>query len=197
MFSTVDSEASKKDGAPIPPATDRAQADAAPALLSEGALLRLEEALRAVRALGKAEKRTADWLVVSTQTGAINETPPLAPSADQHKIRAEEPVPSRSWRRRKLGRDRGHRLKPVTMDGPAGLLQCALLLVVGAAALGVSLKARTAGSTDTEAAPVNIEARGQTASRAPDNDEPPQPITNAVKSSAAAIAAAAISDTTQ
>jgi hypothetical protein len=61
-------------------------------------------------------------------------------------------------------------------------LLCVLLLVVAAVGLGDWLKARTAGSSD--AALVNIEAPGRTASVAPDNDEPRQPITNVVKSSA-------------
>jgi hypothetical protein len=95
----------------------------------------------------------------------------------------------------------------------AGVLLCALLLVVSAGALGVSVKMRTAGSTD--AAPGNIEARGsveaprppppagvqtvepaeppRTASVAPDNDEPRQPIANGVKSSAATSSLPALS----
>jgi hypothetical protein len=211
MSNSVPSEASKKDVALIHPATDRAQGGDARAFLTETALLRLEAGLRAQREqpaetlaplmqraeqetpsqegrlfsepdaassrlgaqpLGEAEMRTADWLIVSSQIETISESPALAPRADQPKIRAEEPVPSPSWRRRKVG-----------------LLLCALFLVVGAGALGVSLKTRTAGSTD--AASVNTEAHGQTASAAadasvaPDSHEPPQPITNAVKLSAA------------
>jgi hypothetical protein len=53
--------------------------------------------------------------------------------------------------------------------------------------LGVSLKARTGGSTNaaTNAASVDIEARGRTAYMPPDNHEPRQSFINAVKSSAA------------
>jgi hypothetical protein len=80
-------------------------------------------------------------------------------------LRPKEPVPSPYWRRRKVG-----------------FLLCALLLVVGAATLGISLQARTGGTTD--GAPVNVEGRGRTASISPDNDEPRQPVTNAMKSSA-------------
>jgi hypothetical protein len=170
------------------PATDQAQGGDVPAFLTEEALLRLEQGLRAafpgspsqeippqlpppqrrptpalrpqdaassrpgVQALGRAEKRSADWSVASTPIEAISENPPLAPAA--------------SWRRRKVG-----------------LLLCALLLIVGVAALGVSLKARRGGSPD--AVPVNPEASGRTASVPPHNDEPGQPITNAVKSTAA------------
>jgi hypothetical protein len=130
---SVDSDASKKDGAPIRPSTDRAQGRDVPAFLTEEALLRLVEGLRAQReqlarsdqppkpdgatelhrnneerrfsepeaaslqpgaqALGKAQKRTADWLIVRTQIGLRSENPPLAPGADQLKIRAEEPAP--------------------------------------------------------------------------------------------------------
>ena len=62
-------------------------------------------------------------------------------------------------------------------------LLCALLLIIGAAALGDWQEARIAGSPG--AALVNSEAGGRTASVATDNDQPLQPITNAVKSSAA------------
>src|SRR5579859_4901721 len=154
MSNSVDSEASKKDGALIPAATDRSEGSAAPAFFTEEALLRLEEGLRAAR--------KADRLIVSTQIEPISESPPLAPS-DQPKIHTEEPVPSRSWRRRK-----------------AGLLLCGLLLIVGAAALGVSLKARTGETTD--AALVNIEVDGKTASAPPDSEKPRQLITNAKSS---------------
>jgi hypothetical protein len=203
MSDSVDSEASKKD-ALIPPAADRTRGDT-PALLTEGALLRLEEGLRAARlgqslpfpapasqappplsvppqqpatmqrpehatlpgqsspstvapsqetppsptqrgeqetpsppmqegqcfsepdaassqpeaaVLGTAEKRTADWLIVSTRIDTISENPPLAPRADQLKIRTEEPIPSSSGRRRKMG------------------LLLSAFLIVGAAALG-------------------------------------------------------------
>jgi ferric-dicitrate binding protein FerR (iron transport regulator) len=71
------------------------------------------------QALSKAEKRTADWLIVSTQIEAISENPPLAPSSDQPKIRTEEHIPPSSSGRRKVG-----------------LLLGAFLLIVGAAALG-------------------------------------------------------------
>jgi hypothetical protein len=60
------------------------------------------------------------------------------------------------------------------------LLLFLMLLAVGAATLGVSLKARTEASTD--AAPVNIKTDRRAASVSPDNGEPRQPITNGVKS---------------
>lgn len=206
MSGSVDSEASKKDGALIRPATDRAQGGDTPSLLTEDALLRLEEGLRAARlgqsplfpappsretppqspaprqlaptqrpeeaalpgqsspstvapsqetpappvqraeretpspplqeglrfsepdatssraeaqSLGKAEKRAADWLIVSTQIEAISENPPLAPGGDPPKIRTEEHIPPSSSGPRK-----------------AGLLLGAFVLIVGAAALG-------------------------------------------------------------
>jgi hypothetical protein len=80
-------------------------------------------------------------------------------TSSRPKIRSGEPFPSPFGRRQKL---------------------CALLLIVAVAALGVSLKARTGGSTD--AASVNIEARRPVPS---DNAKPRQPIMNAGKSSAA------------
>jgi hypothetical protein len=76
-----------------------------------------------------------------------------------------------------------HRRSPYWRWLKVDLLLCVLLLIVGAAAMGVSLKARTQGSTD--APPVNTKAHGQTASVSPDNEQPHQPITNAVKSPAA------------
>jgi len=60
------------------------------------------------------------------------------------------------------------------------LLLFLMLLVVGTATLGVSLKARTEAST--EAAPVNIKTDSRTASVSPNNGEPRQPATNAVNS---------------
>jgi hypothetical protein len=80
-------------------------------------------------------------------------------TSSRPKIRTGEPFPSPFGRRQKL---------------------CALLLIVAVAVLGVSLKARTGGSTD--AASVNIEARGPVPS---DNAEPRRPTMNAGKSSAA------------
>jgi hypothetical protein len=179
MASSVDSEASKNDGALNRPATDRVQGSSAPAFFTDESLLRLEAGLRAQReqqegrrfsepdvASSRPESSGAlrDWRSVSAQIEPTSENAPLAPGADQS--RKEEPVPLPSWRRRKVA-----------------LLLCALLLVVGAATLGVLLKARTGGSTN--AAPVNVEGRGRTASAAPNNDEPRRPITNAVRSSAA------------
>ncbi len=208
MSGSVDPEAAKTDGALIRPATGRAQGGFAPAFFTEEALLRLEEGLIAQREQQEGQRfsepdaassrpGSSSGRQGSTQIDPVSENAPLVPgdpvltsgdeariqnellligdprrsgdgfsdSADRGKIRTEEPVPSPSWRRRKVG-----------------LLLCALLLVVGAAAL-VSLKSRTGGSTD--GAPVRIEARGRTASVPPDNDEPRQPIANAVKSSAA------------
>jgi hypothetical protein len=42
------------------------------------------------QALGKAEKRTADWRIVSTQIEAIRENPPLASGADQSDTSIDE-----------------------------------------------------------------------------------------------------------
>jgi hypothetical protein len=51
------------------------------------------------QAIGKVEKRIADWLIVSTQIEAIGENLPLAPGADQPEIRTEESITSslRCW----------------------------------------------------------------------------------------------------
>jgi hypothetical protein len=143
MASSVDSEASKKDGALVRQATDRGQDSGSPALFTEEALLRLEAGLRAQREEGPrfsesdvASSRVGssgalrDSLSVNAQTEPISENAPLAPGADHSEIRKEEAVPLPSWRRRK-----------------GALLLLALLLVVGAATLGVSLR-RTGGSTD-------------------------------------------------
>jgi hypothetical protein len=146
--------------------------------------------------LVKAEKCTTDRLVVSTQIEAISENPPLAPGADEPKIRTEELWSGAGEVRRtttQLSGSGAHGPAEKTFPYPSpasspswrwqkvGPLLCAVLLIVGGvAALGASLKARTGGSTD--AASVNIETR--TAS-VPDNDEPRQSITNAVKSSVA------------
>jgi hypothetical protein len=177
MSSSIDSEAPKNDAVVIRLATDRAQGGNTPAFFTEESLLRLEDGLSAQReqheerrfsepdAPGSSSGRQ-DWPTVSTQIEPISENTPLAPGAERPKIPTEEPAPSRSWRRRKVG-----------------LLLCALLLAIGAAALGVLLKARPGASTD--ATPVNIEAHGRTASVPPNNDEPRQPITNAVKPSPA------------
>jgi hypothetical protein len=189
MASSADSEASKKDGAQVPSATDRVQGGALPAFFTEDSLLRLEAGLRAQREQQDGRRSfepdaassqpgnsgaLRDRLSVSAEVEPINENAPLvepisenaplAPGAEQSKILKEEPVPLPSWRRRRVA-----------------LLLSALLLVVGAAALGVSLKTRTGGSTD--AAPVNSEGRGRTAA-ARNNDETRQPITNGVRSSA-------------
>jgi hypothetical protein len=135
-LSRFDSEASKKDGAPIRPATDRAQGGDTSAFLTERALPRLAEGLR-----------------------------------DQRDPRSKADGAT-ELRRNNEGR----------RFSEADALLCALLLVVGAVALPDWQKARTAGPID--AALVNIEA-GRAASVAPDNDQPPQPITNALKFSAA------------
>jgi hypothetical protein len=167
MANSVDSEAS----------TDRVQDGGLPAFFTEDALLRLEAGLRAQREQQDGrlfEPDTAssrpgnsgavrDRLSVSAGIRLISEKASLAPGAEQPEFRKEQPVPLR--RRRKVA-----------------LLLSALLLVVGAATLGVSLKSRTGRSTD--AAPVNIEGRERTASAAPNNDGPRQPIANAVRSSA-------------
>ncbi|HEY2533290.1 MAG TPA: hypothetical protein VGJ20_36055 [Xanthobacteraceae bacterium] len=105
-----------------PPPMQRAEQETPSPPMQEGRLFSEPETTSSsheAQVLGKAEKRTADWLIVSTQIEAISKNPPLAPSADQPKIRMEEPVSSSSWRRRKLG-----------------LLLCTFLLIVGAAALG-------------------------------------------------------------
>jgi hypothetical protein len=109
MSSSAESEALKKDSALNRPATDRAQGGDAPAFMTEEALLRLEEGLRVQReqhegrifsdpdtessrpgagALGKAEKRTADFM--STQIEAASENPSSAPGADQSDVSIDE-----------------------------------------------------------------------------------------------------------
>ena len=180
MSDSVDSEASKKGRGPMPPATDGAQVRDAPAFLTEGVLLRFEQGLRAQR-----EQR------------ARSDQPSQADGA-------EEPGGDNEGRRFS-GPDAAYSLPGARALGKSGLLLCALLLVVAGAALGVSLKARTAGSSD--AAPVNIEAQAsveaprsaaspgvqtiepaeppQTATVPSDSDEPRQPIRNAMKSPAA------------
>ncbi len=251
ISSRVDYDASKKEGALISPAVNRAQGGDLPEFFTEHAVLRLEQGLRAQREQQEgrlfaqqapaapavpatpaapaehsnkfetqgpatppaSETVTAaqtppreepdaastrrgssgalrDWLIVSARIEQIRENPPLVPGdavrmsddtagiqeakiqnewlrrvgdprwqddsfsngAERPKIGAEGPVPASYWSRRKVG-----------------LLLCALLLVVGAAVLGVSLKARTGGSS--EAARVNIEGRGQTAPVPRDNHE--------------------------
>ncbi len=156
---------------------------------------------------GKAEKRTANWPIVSSLIDTARENRPLARNPNQPKIRTEE-----HW-----WRDIGNVQRTIiqlscscvhgwvqilNLSWPSwrgvtqlGLLLCALLLIVCAGALEFSLKARTGGST--EAAP--IEAGGRmdeprmnavissavAPSLLPDDYEPHQPMTNAVKSSVA------------
>ena len=158
MVSSVDSESSKKDdGALNRPATDRVQGGGAPAFFTDDALNRLEAGLRAQReqtegrrfyepdaASSRPENASAlrDRLAESAQIEPMSEDAPLAPDG-------EERVPLPFWRRR-MG----------------ALLLCALLLVAGGTALGVSLKARTGASTP----PAPVDTEGQTP--APDNDAP-------------------------
>jgi hypothetical protein len=174
MSGSVHSQASKKDGAPIRPATDRAQGGDAPAFLTDEVLLRFEEGLRAQR-----EQRTR------------SDQPP-------------KPDDTTELRRHEEGRpepDAAYSPPGARALGNAGLMLCALLIVLGAAALG-ALKARTAGPS--HAPPVNIEAPGpaeaprsappagaqtvepaeppRTASVSPASDGPRQPTRNAVKS---------------
>ena len=180
MSDSVDCETSKKDGAPSCPANDRAQGGDAPAFLTEGVLLRFEEGLRAQR-----EHRAH-----SDQSPKAEGAAGLSDDNEERRFSEPDAVYSRAGAR------------PL---GMAGLLLCALLLVIAAAALRISLKAPSAGSSD--AAPVNIEAHGsveaprsapppggqthepaepsRTASVPPDSNEPRQPIRRAVKSSSA------------
>jgi hypothetical protein len=90
-----------------------------------------------------------------------------------------------AWKQWKLGSTSSRPKIRAIGSSPSGRRQklSLLVLIVGIAALGVWLKARTGGSTN--AASVNIEARGRTASVPPDNHEPRQSFMNAVKSSAA------------
>jgi hypothetical protein len=89
------------------------------------------------------------------------------------------------WKQWKLGSKSSRPKIRAIGSPPSGRRQklSLLVLIVGVAALGVSLKARTGGSTN--AASVNIEGRGRTASVPPENPEPRQSFMNAVKSSAA------------
>jgi len=97
----------------------------------------------------------------------------------------QRPLRAMAWRQWKLGSMSSRPKIRAIGSSPSGRRQklSLLVLIIGIAALGVSLKARTGGSTN--AASVNIEARGQTASVPPDNHKPRQSFMNAVKSSAA------------
>lgn len=176
MSTSVDTEAA--NGAVIRPAIDRVQGGHGPAFLTDIAVLRLREGLRAQReqpiGLRSSERNPApsrpgsqDWLNADSHIKPTTEDFSLIPSADELAIRTKEPVPSPSWQRRKVG-----------------LLLCCLLLLAGVGVLGVSRSARTGGSTDDVSA--NIEFRGSTAFAPPDNGELHQRIANSVKSSAGA-----------
>lgn len=90
-----------------------------------------------------------------------------------------------AWKQWKLGSTSSRPKILAIHSSPSGRRQklSLLVLIVGIAALGVSLKARTGASTN--AASVNTEARGRTASVPPDNHEPRRSFMNAVTSSAA------------
>ncbi len=181
MAGSVDSEASKNDDAPIRPANDRAQRGDLPSIFTEEALLQLEEGLRVQREQPERRRFSEpqaqssrpvssgalrEGLSVSAQSEPISANAAMAPAVDQPKIPQEKHVPSPSWPKQKMA-----------------LVLCALLLAIGAAALGVSLKARTGGSD--VAAPVNVEGRERTPSAASDKDEARRPISSGVRSSAA------------
>jgi len=166
MTGSADSGSSKRGGVPIRPEADRADGGEAPAFLgmNEAALLRLEAGLRAqreqqarspspprrsgatepgrdsqgrraaqpdpapplleARRPGKGQARAAAHpFLAFMQVEARSESPPLAPEADQPEARLQERASS--WRRRKTG-----------------LVLCALLIVVGAAAVNPSLRDR-------------------------------------------------------
>ncbi len=243
MSSYPDSDASKKDGALVRPAANRAQGGDFPEFFTEHAVLQLEEGLRAQReqqegrlfakqasaapaapaapaeqpneldtqgaatppvsetvtaARTPGEEADAastrlrssgalrDRLIVSTRIEPIRENPPLVPGDPVLMSDDEEARIQNEWLRRvgdprwqddgfsKCAEGRkidteGPVLAPYLSRRKVGVLLCALLLVVGAAGLGISLKPRTGGPTD--AAPVNIEGRGRTASVPPDNGE--------------------------
>ena len=251
-----DSEASKKDGALIRPATGRAQSGDAPALFTEEALLRLEERLHAQRVQQEgrrfleqdarsqraglpagepepqepADTRFALGLVDRQLEALCKESFDtrhhlLAPALARFRAKAKEltrhtrgrglvqivkelsvyligwrgyfgldnwhPLRLRAiaWKQWKLGSTSSRPKIRTIGSSPSGRRQklSLLVLIVGIAALGVSLKARTGGSTNaaTNAASVDIEARGRTAYMPPDNHEPRQSFINVVKSPAA------------
>jgi hypothetical protein len=181
MSSSVDSDAAKKGDALIPATADRAQSGDGPRMLTERALLRLEEALRAQHKQAGRQRPFSAVDAATSQPGSsgvslkppiirgrieqIAESPPLAPGAGQSQIPTEQHVPSRSSRRRKVG-----------------LVLCSLLLVLGPAFLEGSLKSPTGGLIDV--APINNEPGGRTVSMPPDNNKPHLSIPNTAKSSA-------------
>jgi hypothetical protein len=237
------------DGALIRPATDRVQDGDLPPFLTEEALLRLEERLRAQRVqqegrrfLGQEERsqpagppagasepqKPADTQFAEPTLGLVDRQLEalrkesfdarhhlLAPALARFRAKAQELTRHTrgrglvqivkelsvylirwrgyfgldNWLRQRLRVNSLKQSSPPEIrtigSSPSGLRQklSLLVLIVGTAALGVSLKARTGGSTNS--ASVNIEARGRTASVPPDNYEPHQPSMNAVKSSAA------------
>src|SRR5579863_1292310 len=181
MSSSVDSDAAKKGDALIPATTDHAQSGDGPRMLTEKALLRLEEALRAQHKQAGRQRPFSAVDAATSQPGSsgisrrtpiirgrieqIAESPPLAPGTSQSQLPTEQHVPSRSSRRRKVG-----------------LVLCSLLLVLGPAFLEGSLKSPTGGLIDV--APINNEPGGRTVSMPPDNSKPPLSIPNMAKSPA-------------
>jgi hypothetical protein len=91
MSGSVDSEASKKDGALIRPGSDRAQGGDLPPFFTEEALLRLEEGLRAQREQQEG-RRFSEPDAASPHSGSSDAW--QACGADEPKIHAEECVPS-------------------------------------------------------------------------------------------------------
>ncbi len=240
-------EASKKDRALIRPATDGAQDGDLPPFFTEGAMLRLEEGLRAQREQqgrrhfsesdgvpsrtgGSGGRQTEEHLsndvgdlrrttAQVSRSGAHGREVQTIDSAEQTFPRyaadvafergsgrreADHDAPSfelPGWQNSRRSIENLHRVgsgpglpdeiaqrrSPYWRWLKVDLLLCVLLLIVGAAAWGVSLEARTRGSTDAPA--VNIKG-ARTASVSPDNDRPRQSITNGVKSPAATPSAA-------
>jgi hypothetical protein len=139
------------------------------------------ELTRQTRKLEQIVKKLSVYLIGWRDYFGFCQTPSVLHSLDNWLQRRLRAITWKQWKRgptssRPVSSPFGRRQK-------LGLLLCALLLTIAVAALRVSLKAETGGSTGV--ASVKIKAHGRMASVPPDNVEPRQPIMNAVKSSVA------------
>lgn len=176
MSTSADAERLNRDGALTGPATESAHDACGPAFLSDLALVRLREGLRAQREqqLGlpfsetegassrlESSESWQDWHNVVSHIEPIAENPPLAPNADESAIQVPEPAHSRSPPRRKVG------LR-------------AFLLLASAVVLGLWLTSQTMGLDDHSPS----DALGFNRSSRQANPESRQPITGALSPSA-------------